>query len=152
MFIQGFNVAKLDNDTSGYLMSHQVTLWDREFFLQQLPKDEHPWRNERKGTRRLKKLNPDIFHVDYFAENGKPTINQNNDPIGRSEYLTVSENGMLNATVVHFINELANGTEAEKAYAKQLQHHFENELTHDGKPKPRKEDIFKRIKNRLRGK
>lgn len=152
IFIEGFNVAELNNETSDFLMSHQVTLWDKEFLLQQLHKDEHPWRNERKGTKRLKKLNPKIFHIDYFAENRKPAINQNNNPIGRSEYLTVSENGMLNGAVTHFIDELANGTGTEKAYRKELQDHFENQLTHDGKPKPRKEDIFKKIKNKFRGK
>ena len=151
LFIQGFNVAKVDNATSDFLMSHQVTLWDREFFLQQLPKDEHPWRNERKGTKRLKKLNPDIFHIDYFAENGKPPINKNHNPIGRSEYLTVSENGMLNWAATHFIKELSSGNEAEKAYAQAMQNHLDKGLTHDGKPKPRKEDIFKKIKNKLRG-
>lgn len=152
IFIQGFNVAQINNETSDFLMSHQVTLWDKEFLLKQLHKDEHPWRNERKGTKRLKKLNPKIFQIDYFAENRKPAINQNNNPIGRSEYLTVSENGMLNGAVTHFVDELANGTGTEKAYRKELQDHFENGLTHDGQPKPRKEDIFKKIKNKLRGK
>jgi hypothetical protein len=152
LYIQGFNIAKVNNETSDFLMSHQVTLWNREFFLKQLPKNEHPWRNERKGTKRLKKQNPDIFHTDYFAENGKPPINQNRNPIGGSEYMTVSENGMLNDHTNHYIPQLLAGTESEKAYAQELQYHLDNHLTHDGKPKPRKEDLFKKIKNKLRGK
>lgn len=149
--IEGFTVAKLDNAASEYLMSHQVTLWNRNFLLQQLPKNEHPWRNERKGSKRLKQLNPAIYQVDYFAENGKPSINNNNNPVGRSEYQTISVNGMLNNNVQPFIDILMRGDEAAKTYAAQLQHHFNNSLTHDGKPKPRKEDLFKRVKNWVRG-
>jgi hypothetical protein len=50
-FIEGFNVSLLDNATSGFLMSHQVALWDRQYLITQLHKGEHPWRNERKGTK-----------------------------------------------------------------------------------------------------
>ena len=69
LFIEGFNVATIDNAASRYLMSHQVTLWNKAFLLEQLHRNEHPWRNERRGTKRLKKLNPVIQHIDYFAEN-----------------------------------------------------------------------------------
>lgn len=150
--IEGFTVAKLDNAASEYLMSHQVTLWNKNFLLQQLPKNEHPWRNERKGSKRLKQLNPAIYQVDYFAENGKPSINNNNNPVGRSEYQTISVNGMLNNNIQPFIEVLMQGEESARAYAAELQHHLDNSLTHDGKPKPRKEDIFKRVKNWVRGK
>jgi hypothetical protein len=148
--IEGFVVSKVDNQASDYLMSHQVTLWDKQFLLQQLVKNEHPWRNERRGTKRLKRLNPDIYQIDYFAENGKPAINKNNNPVGRSSYYTVSVNGMLNINVTPFIKQLMNDEETGKAYALQLQHHYNNSLTHDGKPKPRKEGVFKKLKNRLR--
>jgi hypothetical protein len=150
IFIEGFNIAKVDILASEYLMSHQVTLWNKGFLLDQLPKGEHPWRNERKGTKRLKELNPRIFHVDYFAENGKPEINRNNHPVKRSEYRTVSVNGTLNSDVVSFISVLRQGSDDEKQYAEKLFFHFENGLTHDGKPKPRKEDIFKKVKNWIR--
>jgi hypothetical protein len=149
-FIEGFNIAKLDNAASDYLMSHQVTLWNRQFLLKQMVKDEHPWRNERKGTKRLKQLHEDIYQADYFAENGKPAINLNINPVGRSEYHTVSVNGLLNINVQPFIKEMMAGNEQDKAYAKQLDHHFKNNLTHDGKPKPRKEGVFKKIKKLVR--
>jgi hypothetical protein len=152
LYIEGFNIAVLDNRQSDFLMSHQVTLWDKEFLLNQLLKDEHPWRNERRGSKRLKKLNPEILHVDYFAENGKPAINENSNPIGRSEYHTVSINGMLGDNVQPYIAELMDGNDEEKKYAYQLEHHYKNALTHDGKPKPRKEDIFKKMKNLIQGK
>ncbi|MEJ7685091.1 MAG: hypothetical protein WKG06_46050 [Segetibacter sp.] len=147
LFIEGFNIAKLDNGESEYLMSHQVTLWNKKFLIEQLYKDEHPWRNERRGTKRLKKLDPEIFHADYFAENGKPEINTNNHLVKRSEYQTISVNGKLNNNIVPFISVLNLGTQEEKHYAEKLLFHYENQITHDGKPKPRKEDIFKKIKN-----
>jgi hypothetical protein len=152
IFIEGFNISKIDNDASDFLMSHQVTLWNKEFLLDQLPKDEHPWRNERKGTKRLKKLNPEIYLADYFAENGKEEVNLNKNPVNRSEYKTVSFNGTLNSNVIQFIPILEEGSEDEKEYARQLSFHYENQLTHDGKPKPRKDDVFKKIKNWIRGK
>jgi len=152
-FIEGFNIARLDNEQSDFLMSHQVTIWDKEFLLAQLHKGEHPWRNERKGTKRLKKLNPEIYQVDYFAENGQSPINANKDPAGRSEYQTVSVNSSLNTNVQPFIAELLRaGNDEDKAYAQKLQYNFDNQLTHDGLPKPRKVDLVKRLKNWILGK
>lgn len=152
IFIEGFNVTVVDNATSDFLMSHQVTLWRKDFLIAQLPENEHPWRNERKGTKRLKKLNAPIHHADLFAENGKPAINNNRPEAVRSEYFTVSWNAMLSDDVLPYIAMLQKGNEEEQAYAKALQTHYENKLTHDGKPKPRKEDIFKKTKNWVRRK
>ena len=149
-FIEGFNLARLDNAASGFLMSHQVTLWKRTFLAGQLPKNEHPWRNERRGTKRLKKQNPAIFHADYFAENGKAEINRNRNPIGRSEYQTISVNGVLNGNVTPFIAQLMQSGEAERNYAVELQYHFDNNMTHDGKLKPRKEAPLQRFKKWLK--
>jgi hypothetical protein len=105
-YIDGFNITVLKNAASDYLMSHQVTLWDREFLIQQLHKGEHPWRNERRGTKRLKKLDPEIYHIDYFAENGQAAINNNLPGALRSEYHTVSANSMLQANVLPYIKQL----------------------------------------------
>lgn len=145
-FIEGFNITEIDNKASHFLMSHQVTLWKKDFLLAQLYKKEHPWRNERKGTKRLKKLNPLIHHLDYFSENGSPEINQNKKPIKRSEYFAVSFNSTLNHNALHFIETLESGNKAEKDYAEELQNHFDKGLTHDGKPKPKKVDLFKKFK------
>ncbi|RZL38862.1 MAG: hypothetical protein EOO96_01995 [Pedobacter sp.] len=146
-FLEGFNVAEVDNQKSDFLMSHQVTLWKKDYLLAQLYKNEHPWRNERRGTKRLKKLNPQIFHIDYFAENSCAEINQNQAPKARSEYHAVSFNSTLNFNVVDYIKLLGKGKAASKKYAAELQNHYDNNLTHDGKPKPKKEDIFKKFKN-----
>jgi hypothetical protein len=148
--IEGFNVAILDNEASGYLMSHQVTVWNTHFLMQQLHKGEHPWRNERRGTKRLKKLDPEIFHLDYFAENGSPAINSNQPQATRSEYHTVSANSMLQANVLPYVEQLQQAGTSQQAYATELLNHYQNQLTHDGQAKPRKEDVFKKIKNWLR--
>lgn len=145
-FIEGFNVSELDNTSSQFLMSHQITLWRKDFLLAQLYKKEHPWRNERKGTKRLKKLNPLIHHIDYFAENGAAEINSNQNPIKRSEYYAVSFNSTLNSNAARFIDELKSGNAQERKYAEELQNHYDNDLTHDGKPKPKKVDLFKKFK------
>jgi len=146
--IDGFNISLLDNQASGYLMSHQVTVWNKQHLISQLHKGEHPWRNERKGTQRLKKLNPEIYHIDYFAENGQPPINENQPDALRSEYHTVSMNSQLSDNVQPYIEELMQkGNTAQQVYAADLLHHYQNHLTHDGREKPRKDDVFKRFKN-----
>lgn len=147
--VEGFTVAQLDNEKSGYLMSHQVTVWERDYLLAQLHKNEHPWRNERKGTKRLKKLNPQIFQIDYFEENGEPEINNNPNTALRSGYKTVSENSTLNLRVLSYIAGLKQDSKFVD-YANKLQQHYNQQLTHDGKPKPRKIDLVKRIKNWLK--
>jgi hypothetical protein len=152
LFIEGFQISTIDKVSSDFLMSHQVTLWNKHFLLAQLPTGEHPWRNERKGSKRLKKVTEDIFYADYFAENGKPEINQNNNPVKRSEYRTVSLNGAFNDQVMPFIEVLKNGNMDEKQYAEKILHHYQNQITHDGKPKPRKEDVFKKLKRWLKKK
>lgn len=150
-FIEGFNVSKLDNSRSDFLMSHQVTLWDKEVLLAQLHKKEHPWRNERKGTKRMRKIDPEIYQLDYFAENGQAPINPNDGAVVRSGYHTISVNGLLNHTVEPYLEALRQAGPEYAAYAAKLTHNYEHQLTHDGKPKPRKEDIFKKAKNWLRG-
>jgi len=151
LFIKGFNVSLLNNKESDFLMSHQVSLWNKAFLKQQLVPNEHPWRNERKGTKRLRKLNPEIFHVDYFAENGSSAINKNEADIIRSEYQGISLNATLNHNVVPFLEELKSAPHLS-AYTQQLQYNYTHQVTHDGKPKPLKKDFFKRMKNWLKGK
>ncbi len=146
LFIEGFNISKIINKESNFLMSHQVTLWNKNFLKQQLKSNEHPWRNERKGTKRLRKLDPEIFHIDYFAENGSAPINQNGPIPDRSEYFSISINGILNHNILSYLSKLKLEDKLS-GYADKLTHNYLNKLTHDGKPKPRKIDVFKRVKN-----
>ena len=152
IFIEGFNISEINNTESKFLMSHQVTLWKKDFLLDQLFKNENPWRNEKRGSKRLKKINPKIMHADYFSENGKREINENGQMNGRSEYQTISINSILNQKVLSFIKELKIGDIEQLRYADELQVHFDNNLTHDGKTKPRKEDLFKKLTKWIRKK
>lgn len=149
VFIENFNVGLLDNAQSGFLMSHQVTLWNKEFLIRQLHKGEHPWRNERKGTQRLKKLSPEIFHADLFNENDNQPVNQNKPGIKRSGYYTVSINGTFNDNIKRYTPLLRAG--GLNDYAEKIEYNFENQLVHDGQQKPKKTDPFKQLKNFLRG-
>ncbi|HEY1114089.1 MAG TPA: hypothetical protein VGE66_11040 [Chitinophagaceae bacterium] len=150
--IEGFTVAKLDNETSGYLMSHQVTLWERHFLLDQLHRNEHPYRNERRGTKRLRKLNPDIYQIDYFSDNGTLENNQNPAPHTRSEYQSISLRGTLNDNIQPFIDELMQGNVEERGYALRLQYHYDNKITHGGKPFKPKRDLYREVKHWIRAK
>lgn len=152
IFIEGFNVSVVDNTASDFLMSHQVTLWRKDFLVAQMAENEHPWRNERKGTKRLRKQQAVIHHMDLFSEDERPPINHNRPGIARSEYYTVSRNAMLADSIQLYVDMLRSGDSEQQAYAEALDHHHRNRITHDGKPKPHKEDIFKRIKNLIVGK
>jgi hypothetical protein len=149
-FMDGFRIATLDNKSSEYLMSHQASVWDKEFLMSQLEPNEHPWRNERKGTKRLRKLNPAIYHVDLLSENGKPAINDNAPEAPYSGYWTVSVNASLNEFALPYIDRLKKSDDPEnRAYAEKLQYNYEHQLTHDGKPKPRKESAIKKLLNKF---
>lgn len=151
--VSGFNVVTLDTERSGFLMSHQITLWDKKFLVQQLLPGEHPWRNERLGSERLRKLKAPIHQCDYFAENGKSSINTNPDPALRSEYHTVSVNAMLSGEVISYIDEMLASADTELLqYAKRLEHHYMQRITHDGREQPRRDGIFKKIKRLFTGK
>ncbi len=142
--IGGLQLARLDNRASKYLMSHQPSIWNREFLISQLSKNEHPWRNERKGTKRLKYLNLPLYQIDLLAENGKPAINENVSVEFRSEYQSISVNGMLHDNALPFIEELMKSSDQEASvYGRRLQHNFANRLTHDGLPKPKKAGFMK---------
>ena len=145
--INGLAVSVLDNARSGYLMSHQVSIWDKAFFMEQLKYKEHPWRNERKGTKRLKKLNPLIYHIDLFLENEEHAVNKNKSDAHMSHYYTISQNAQLNDRAHGFISAMRiDANPAIREYAEKLDMHLKNGLTHDGLSKPRKDDIFKKLK------
>jgi hypothetical protein len=148
--INGLSVGLLDNEKSQYLMSHQISVWKKSFFIEQLKYKEHPWRNERKGTKRLKKLDPHIYHIDLFSENDELPVNPNTDTSAISAYYTVSKNAQLREYAHPFISEMKlDDDESIRDYAQKLDLHLKNGITHDGQNKPRKEDLIKKIKNYL---
>lgn len=141
--IDGFELTKLDKKHSEFLMSHQVSIWKRSFFRDQLKDNEHPWRNERKGTKRLRKSPVDIYQMDLFSENHKEPNNQNTSN-EHGAYLTISENACIHPRTKELLGELQVDL---PDYAKKIQYHMDNELTHDGKERPRKKDFTKSVKN-----
>ncbi|WP_448702290.1 hypothetical protein ACFGVR_08105 [Mucilaginibacter sp. AW1-3] len=151
-YIDGLSVSVLNNKASKYLMSHQVSIWKKSFLADQLTYKEHPWRNEREGTKRLRILNPKIYHIDLLSENGQHAINNNGKYLKPGRYYTVSQNAQLNNTALPFIEGMKQAAdEHTRQYALKLQHNYDHAITHDGQSKPRKQDIFKKIKNALKG-
>lgn len=146
----GLRVSLLDNKASEYLMSHQASIWNKAFLMEQLAPKEHPWRNERKGTKRLRKLNPAIYHIDLLSENGKLPINMNAPDARFGGYMTISVNASLNEYAPPFIEKLKQA--GKTAYASKLEYNLAHQLTHDGKPKPRKESSIKKLLKRFSSK
>lgn len=73
MFITAFRAFRVGNyryrkiaRRSGYLISHQASIWKKEFLIQNLKDNEDPWTNELEGTKRLRLNNNalKIFMVD----------------------------------------------------------------------------------------
>jgi len=151
-YINGLSISILNNKKSGYLMSHQASIWNKSFLADQLQFKEHPWRNEREGTKRLRDLSAGIYHIDLFSENGNHGINNNGKYLKPSRYYTVSQNAQLNSFAEPFINGMKEAKDEQiRTYALKLEHHYLNGLTHDGQSQPRKEDVFKKMKNFFKG-
>jgi len=151
-YIDGLSVSTLNNKESKYLMSHQVSVWKKSFLADQLQYKEHPWRNEREGTKRLRALNPKIYHIDLLSENGQSAINHNGKYLKPGRYYTVSQNAQLNRSSLPFIEGLKqSGDEVIRQYGLKLEYNYTHGITHDGQSKPRKDDVFKKIKNAFKG-
>lgn len=143
----GFSLAEVIKKDSSFLMSHQVSIWSKNFLFNQLKKNEHPWRNERRGSKRLKKNNERLYQVDLLSENGEKPINNNDDSINPGEYFTVSENACLHPRTEIFINILKS---VFPDYAQKLENNMVNKITHDGKEGLRKEDLFRKMTKKIR--
>lgn len=143
---EGFLLAEVLKEDSDFLMSHQVSLWNKQFLIEQLLDNEHPWRNERKGSKRLKKTKETIYQVDLLSENGKNPINQNRNNVTYGGYKTISANACLQQNASPFIKIIK---DEHPDYAEQLLFNLTHEITHDGLPKPRKIDLVKKIKTWL---
>jgi hypothetical protein len=144
VYFQGLQLAMVDKKKSGYLMSHQISIWDKIFLQKQLNPNEHPWRNERKATKRLRNTLENIYHIDYFAENNKPAINENKQSTVRSCYWAISGNARLTESSLSYIESLMT-SESTKEYGVKLLFQYKNQVTHDGKIEPHKKDLFKSI-------
>jgi len=143
----GFRLSRVIKEESDFLMSHQISIWNKKFLYAQLKNNEHPWRNERRGTKRLKKVKDEIYQIDLISENEQEPINENSPKIEPGEYLTISVNACIHPKVEKIISELS---QTLPEYAEKITFHMNNNITHDGKEKPRKDDFFKKMKNKMR--
>lgn len=143
--IEGLQLTKLDKKQSEFLMSHQVSCWNKDYFFNQLKDHEHPWRNERKGSQRMRKDAVEIYQMDLFMENHKPPNNQNSSNT-YGAYLTISENACIHPRTKELLPELSRDI---PDYAEKLTFHMNHELTHDGKERPRKKDFTKSVKTAI---
>ncbi len=143
----GYKLSRVIKNESDFLMSHQISIWNKKFLYAQLKNNEHPWRNERRGTKRLKKVKDEIYQIDLISENESEAINENSPKIEPGEYLTISVNACIYPKVEKLIPELS---QSLPEYAEQITFHMNNNITHDEKEKPRKDDFFKKMKNKMR--
>jgi len=60
------------SQVSNYTISHQFTLWNKRFFMENILPNETPWRNELDGSDRLKNKEHNIYHIisDFYI----PTV------------------------------------------------------------------------------
>lgn len=47
--------------SNNYIISHQMSIWNKDFLLSSLRRDESPWEHEINGTRRARKRNPTVL-------------------------------------------------------------------------------------------
>lgn len=62
--LSGSKLPLFFDQKSKYLVSHQPSIWDKNFFLEQIKYNEDPWLNEYEGTKRL---NTDPKIIDKIA-------------------------------------------------------------------------------------
>ncbi|SFW39784.1 hypothetical protein [Cellulophaga fucicola] len=143
----GYTLSEAIKKESNFLMSHQISIWNKDFLYEQLKDNEHPWRNERRGSKRLKKSKQKIYQIDLLSENGKSPINENQFEIEPGEYQTISANACIQPKAIKFITELK---KVNSQYSNKLEYNMLNKVTHDGKKKPRKEDFHKKLIRKIR--
>ncbi|MEM9857636.1 MAG: hypothetical protein AAF843_09775 [Bacteroidota bacterium] len=133
------DLFELDKKTSKFLMSHQVSLWKKEFLTQNLPDNEDPWMNEHKGTKRLKKTDASIYQIDLLQVNDLGP--------GQGSYKTVSYDAVIAKEATIFFDEMA---KEYPEYVERMKFNLENQITHDGNPKPRVKGLLNKVKRELR--
>ena len=140
----GLTLAKINTEKSNFLLSHQVSIWDKAYFYAQLEDDENPWKNEVKGSDRMRSTKEAIFQIDLLSFDGKSPNNGNEKNAQHSAYYGVSVKGFLHPEISRFIRELK---PQRKNYAKQLSHHHRKGLKHYEQTKPASTNVFSKVKH-----
>jgi hypothetical protein len=66
----GFKFDKINSNLykytkeSSYLMNHRFSLWKKNFFLKYIDNNDTPWKNEINQTKKIRKNNFNIYHID----------------------------------------------------------------------------------------
>jgi hypothetical protein len=94
-FINGRRILK-SKSTSEWLLSHNASIWNREFFLSQMEPEENPWKNEINGTVRIcnKYTDPKIYHLNerWYYQPGASQNGRLNDFMSQyQDYLIMAE-------------------------------------------------------------
>lgn len=54
------------NRHSPFSISHQFSLWNKEYFMSNVNSNESPWENEIYGSNRINENNHNIYHIDNY--------------------------------------------------------------------------------------
>ena len=141
--ISEYQLFEVEKSGSEFLMSHQISLWKKDFLLLLCDKEESPWQNEIWGTERIRKMKTSIYSIDYFE------YNQYDLPSSGSKYYSVSKHSRLNPNIEHFFEELSEEKRLSTYYQKLLEH-YKYQWTHDRGEDPFTFSILDRIRIKLR--
>jgi FkbM family methyltransferase len=94
-FVNGRRILK-SKSTSEWLLSHNASIWNREFLLSQMEPEENPWKNEINGTVRIcnKYTDPKIYHLNerWYYQPGASQNGRLNDFMSQyQDYLIMAE-------------------------------------------------------------
>lgn len=144
----GYILSEVIKKESECLMCHQISLWHKDFFYNQLKDNESPWQNEKRGSRRLRKSSYKIYQLDLFLEKmeAREYLNKNKYYAVPCKYSAISSGATLRTYVRPFIYQLE---KRHPDYSKKLSYHLQNDLTHDGKNKPRMDYIKTYISEKI---
>lgn len=135
-------VYEIDKERSDYLLSHQISIWKKSFFISLLQKKENPWQNEMWGSERIKKMNTAVYGINYFR------CNENIASTSVCQYYTVSNHAKLNPYLEHFLEELSEEKEFSAYYSK-LNNHYNNGWTHDKDSEPSTLSFWDRMRLKM---
>lgn len=107
--VSGSQLNTVDLNRSEYLLSHQVSLWSKDFLLSCLVPGESAWENELLGSERLRKQKVELhfFELDEY-------------------YLPVSEKGFFHQNISYFFSEF----ESTAPYQRELIRRLELQIPH----------------------
>jgi hypothetical protein len=100
-----YHIYKIKN-SERYLMSHQPTIWNKEFFRSCLDSNESPWNNEYAGSNRLRTRNEDLKFYHFIQD--KPGVLQTwYNAVYNSPHNSGGVNGSYNALGIKMLEKMS---------------------------------------------